>query len=623
MKPISSNSLPSRLIGGPTLTPSVELSLKCTHEKSQFTDPKFQPNLISLIGPVKPPEYNHEWDVFQWKRPEQIWQIGTYQFSLAIHPSQIRPGFLNDNYFLSAVAILAEHPFLISRLFTNSSINPTGVYGVWLHINGVWTEVVVDDLIPTFTNEKGLTQFAFSHSPNEEFWLQILEKAYAKAYGSYYTISGGTLSLALNDLTGAPTEVIKLGHGQDAQNLWKKIETFERKGCLLAFNIKPNHVISQTNTGLKAGMGYKILAAREVQLADGSLTRIVKIRSNWDKVNIDKLWPESKTKWSPKLKEALGELSSPDGSFWIPYSLAQNYFDEVVVCRLMPDNFFACSFISMQKYNISTLWLSENVVADISVIQEDLRSRRKHGETNLKYHFCRMTVLELTQTGFRFVRSIFGNERSLSFNDNFTAGNYIILVEFYLPLYTQPTEFSVEIYSSSSNLILCPLAKVDPQLFQDTEIEAWRSYADKEAPNWRPQSSESQFRIYLQKHDEAYLQLEVIGNVSNPPATITYERGYHGEGIEVSSNIKNADACILRPAPGHHDVAVIKHNPLSADVDFTVTGYLPVVTAYMSEQSKSAAVRSYWASVYELTKTAKLEEHKLNDASCGSKCALI
>jgi calpain-15 len=37
-------------------------------------------------------------------------------------------------------------------------------------------------------------------------WVMVLEKAYAKMYGSYARIDGGNPAMALRDLTGAPYE---------------------------------------------------------------------------------------------------------------------------------------------------------------------------------------------------------------------------------------------------------------------------------------------------------------------------------------------------------------------------------------------------------------------------------
>lgn len=108
---------------------------------------------------------------------------------------------LGDCYFLCALSALAERPNLILRLFHSKEYNDCGFYAVWLNFFGEWTLYTIDDIFPCFKNQP-----AFSKSNGDELWVILLEKAYAKAYGSYEIIEGGNPSTALKDLTGAPGE---------------------------------------------------------------------------------------------------------------------------------------------------------------------------------------------------------------------------------------------------------------------------------------------------------------------------------------------------------------------------------------------------------------------------------
>ena len=60
-------------------------------------------------------------------------------------------------------------------------------------------------------------------------WASLIEKAYAKAHGSFNAISGGMVAEALLDLTGYPTEVIEFSAGSfDSELLWARLKAYRQ-----------------------------------------------------------------------------------------------------------------------------------------------------------------------------------------------------------------------------------------------------------------------------------------------------------------------------------------------------------------------------------------------------------
>ena len=108
---------------------------------------------------------------------------------------------LGNEWFLSALAMLAERPALIERLFLTKEVNSLGVYRVKLCKNGEWTTVTVDDYFPCYPEGDPL----FSKCHGNELWALLLEKAFAKIHGNYFLLRGGFVNEALLDLTGCPS----------------------------------------------------------------------------------------------------------------------------------------------------------------------------------------------------------------------------------------------------------------------------------------------------------------------------------------------------------------------------------------------------------------------------------
>lgn len=159
----------------------------------------------------------------------------------SIEPGDIRQGskhsVLNNDYFLSALAILAQRPPLIERLFVTKEWNPEGVYRVKFCKGGQWIEVTVDDLFPCEPNGDPI----FSSCINNEIWVMILEKAYAKVHGSYYLLKGGFVNEALLDLTGCPTSCYNLKddyvqHFIKNGQFWELLKYFDEQGYLLSLS---------------------------------------------------------------------------------------------------------------------------------------------------------------------------------------------------------------------------------------------------------------------------------------------------------------------------------------------------------------------------------------------------
>ena len=73
---------------------------------------------------------------------------------------------------------------------------------------------------------------AYSRAAGNQLWVPLVEKAYAKAHGSYHAISGGWISEGLLDLTGCPTETIELdaAEGFDSEQAWLRMLSYAAAG---------------------------------------------------------------------------------------------------------------------------------------------------------------------------------------------------------------------------------------------------------------------------------------------------------------------------------------------------------------------------------------------------------
>lgn len=119
-----------------------------------------------------------------------------------ITPTSIEQRVLGDCYFLAAICAIAEHPERLERIIHSKKVNSQGLYCVSIFLTGNWEQVYLDDW---FAIDTGCGyRVAFSCTKDQQIWLMLLLKAWAKVNGGYLNICGGMPLEPMTDLTGAP-----------------------------------------------------------------------------------------------------------------------------------------------------------------------------------------------------------------------------------------------------------------------------------------------------------------------------------------------------------------------------------------------------------------------------------
>ena len=127
---------------------------------------------------------------------------------------------------------------------------------------GKWTEVIVDDRLPTHNGK-----LVFLHSTDSnEFWSALLEKAYAKLMGSYEALGGGSTSEAMEDFTGGIALSYDLRGDSLPSDLFVFMVRAITRSSLLGCSIEadPNVVEGKLPNGLIKGRAYSITDVRQV-----------------------------------------------------------------------------------------------------------------------------------------------------------------------------------------------------------------------------------------------------------------------------------------------------------------------------------------------------------------------
>eukprot|EP01130_Rhizamoeba_saxonica_P016287 TRINITY_DN7499_c0_g1_i1.p1 TRINITY_DN7499_c0_g1~~TRINITY_DN7499_c0_g1_i1.p1 ORF type:complete len:1144 (-),score=258.70 TRINITY_DN7499_c0_g1_i1:25-3456(-) len=296
---------------------------QCNSTGSKWVDPDFPTSEQSLF----PGDHRKNAKIESWRRVSEL-SPNAQLFVDGIDEGDVIQGTLGDCWFLSALSVLAQNGTEeIQGLFVSSHAEQ-GFYQCRFFKDGVWIIVTIDDYIPC--NRNGRPAFASCRDTNE-FWVPILEKAYAKLHGCYGAIESGSISDGLVDLTGEAAEALDIEPRDEFWNiLLNNIEQGFLMGCSQS---SPDAGIEEeTDMGILMNHAYGILGCRII-----GRHRLLNIRNPWGSHEWKGRWSDGSSEWTSRILKELDHKFLDDGTFWMCFEDWCSIFNRLFVLRLYCD----------------------------------------------------------------------------------------------------------------------------------------------------------------------------------------------------------------------------------------------------------------------------------------------
>jgi len=556
--------------------------LNIVPEKKQiWSDSNF-----ALNASVLPPEVIE--DIQSWKRPIELNDKAAL-FVKGVDDGDVIQGGLGDCWFLSALAIITTSTEnYINQLFTIEKPE-IGYYQCKFYKNGAWHTVDIDDKLPC--SDRGLF-FAKCKDPSE-FWVPLLEKAYAKLHGSYHALEQGNIADGLRDLTGEAVEILLIDDPNFIKknvNLWevllRNIKESFLMGCAKeAANVKAE---SESEFGILVNHAYSIIDVQEIQ---GN--RLLRIRNPWGRGEWTGPWGDNTKEWTPALLKHFEYDFANDGTFFISFDDFVQHYNRIYVLRLYTDaegEVWTKSSIFGEFKGESAggctaypTWIGNpqySLVATnptkvfINLSQPDLRfaTKKNPGVSGVAYEPIGIVILKDDNIAFkktaykveeRFAASQFGGVRDMSLEFTAQPGNYIILPSTYNP--GVEFRFELEVYTQFK----VPIQEITHVLPSKTIKSGWKGNTAGGCVNNPTFLNNPQFLLELEKPGSVIANLRQELGPKDKPESI---------GIYVFTNTTPTRVEIKPPAAERvvnakdfPDVAVVEeHFQANAGVHYIV-----------------------------------------------------
>ena len=325
----------------------------------------------------------------EWLTPKEICGHDNYKFTdEEASSNEVIQGALGDCWFIGALSVLASRDELLIggldqyRSLKGVDITPSiaksmtlgvfppifqayakrGLYVFKFFKNFGWRYVIIDDRLPCYKSNR--TPVFGRCKSNDELWVPLIEKAYAKLHCCYESLVSGFIDDALTDLTGFVAEKINLHDKRGVfpnkklgtkDEFWDYLTSRRKEQSMLGCarkdeTVEGEVIIDGERTGILSRHAYGLLDVFEIKGNQSQeLFRLLRVRNPWGKTEWVGDWSDTSDeieKYQEELNQYIGNLEKDekfglgdeDGTFLISYDDWSNIYNKLYVTIDFPQD---------------------------------------------------------------------------------------------------------------------------------------------------------------------------------------------------------------------------------------------------------------------------------------------
>ncbi|KAF4971254.1 hypothetical protein FSARC_1876 [Fusarium sarcochroum] len=302
------------------------------------------------------------------KRVHEIFENPT--FMKDVSGGDVKQGNIGDCWIMAGLTALANIPDGIRRICVAHDTG-IGIYGFVFYRDGEWIHSIVDDKLylnsPSWddpsmqkyflqkvddgpntenvfrkTYQTGSKALFFAQCRDQnETWIPLLEKAYAKSHGDYASLVAGSIGEGMEDLTGGVITELFTADILDVDKFWDKDMTRVNDEFLFGASIDMVERDCGDRNGIMENHAYTVMDTHTLE----SGQRLVKLRNPWGSTRQGiwrGAWSDGSKEWTAELQKEMGHKYGSDAVFWISYEDFMRKFTVLNRTRLFRDQDWRC-----------------------------------------------------------------------------------------------------------------------------------------------------------------------------------------------------------------------------------------------------------------------------------------